>query len=165
MFMLRKIATTTLILALAGAVHADDAQPTQAAHQRPHRGGFLEAADTDHDGSVSRAEFIAWREKQFAHLDRNGDGVLDAADRADADQQHEGMQARGEQMREKLDANGDGKITKDEFVNAGTPMFDKADTDGNGVVDAKEMQAARDAMRAQWKEHRKQRTSAPSQAQ
>ena len=158
--MLRKIATTTLILALAASAHADEPKP---AH--PHHGGFLEAADSDHDGNVSRAEFIAWREKQFAHMDRNGDGVLDAADHGDVDQQHEAMKARGDQMREKLDSNGDGKITKEEFVNSGTPMFDKADTDGNGVLDAKEMQAARDAMRAQWKEHRKQHAPAPSQAQ
>jgi len=44
--MLRKIATTTLILALAASVHADEPKP---AH--PHHGGFLEAADADHDGN------------------------------------------------------------------------------------------------------------------
>jgi Ca2+-binding EF-hand superfamily protein len=158
--MLRQIATASLLIALTAAAHADEQKPTH-----PHRGGFLEAADTNHDGTVSRDEFIAWREKQFAHLDRNGDGVLDAADHADADQQHEGMKERGDKMREKLDANGDGKITKEEFVNAGMPMFDRADTDGNGVLDAKEMQAARDAMRAQWQQHRKQHAPAPTQAQ
>jgi EF hand len=163
--MLRTIATTALILTLTSAAYADDAQPAPAARPRPHHGGFLEAADTDHDGSVSRAEFIAWRETQFAHMDHNGDGVLDAADHADADQQHERMKARGEQMRQKLDANSDGKITKDEFVNAGTPMFDKADTDGNGVLDAKEIQAARDAMRAQWKQHRRQRSPTSAEGQ
>ena len=158
--MLRQIATASLIIALTAAAYADEQKPTH-----PHRGGFLEAADANHDGSVSRDEFIAWREKQFAHMDRNADGAVDAADHADANQQREEMNARGEKMREKLDANSDGKITKDEFVNAGMPMFDKADTDGNGVLDAKEIQAARDAMRAQWQQHRKQRGQAPAQAQ
>lgn len=158
--MLRQIATASLLIALTAAAYADEQKP---AH--PHRRGFLEAADTDHDGSVSRDEFIAWREKQFAHMDRNSDGVVDAADRADANQQPEGMKARGEKMREKLDANSDGKVTKEEFVNAGMPMFDKADTDGNGVLDAKELQAARDAMRAQWQKHRKQHAPGAAQAQ
>ncbi|HEU4600947.1 MAG TPA: EF-hand domain-containing protein [Steroidobacteraceae bacterium] len=153
--MLRKIATTTLVLAFAAAAHAGDASPMHR-----HHGGMLEAADTDKDGTVTRDEFLAWRTQQFNHMDRNGDGVIDDADRQMTDQKREAMKARGEQMREKLDANGDGKITKDEFVNAPAPMFDKADTDGNGVLDAKELQAARDSMRTKWQEHRKQRTQA-----
>ena len=41
----------------------------------------LRAADADRDGSVTRQEFAAQAEKQFARLDRNGDGVADQADR------------------------------------------------------------------------------------
>lgn len=37
--------------------------------------------DTDGDGRISQAEFVARRLEQMERLDRNGDGVLDAADR------------------------------------------------------------------------------------
>lgn len=156
--MLRKIATTVFVLCLGAAAHAQDSKPQDSKPMHRHQGhqGMMEAADADKDGTVTRDEFLAWRAKQFAHMDRNGDGVIDDADRKAAEDQREAMrEQRGKGMLEKLDANGDGKITKDEFVNAPAPMFDKADTDGNGVLDAKELQAARDAMRAQWKEHRK----------
>lgn len=35
-------------------------------------------ADTDHDGKLSKAEFIAPAQKMFDHLDRNHDGVITA---------------------------------------------------------------------------------------
>lgn len=37
--------------------------------------------DSDGDGRVSEAEFVAHRIKRLERLDRNDDGVLDAADR------------------------------------------------------------------------------------
>jgi hypothetical protein len=40
-------------------------------------GGLLESADADHDGKVTRQEFIEARDALFAKLDRNGDDVLD----------------------------------------------------------------------------------------
>ena len=48
-------------------------------------------------------------------------------------------------MRGRIDANSDGKISKEEFVNAPTMLFDKFDADKNGELDAKELEAARGA--------------------
>ena len=41
----------------------------------------LARLDTDKDGRISEAEFVARRLEQMERLDRNGDGVLDASDR------------------------------------------------------------------------------------
>jgi hypothetical protein len=43
-------------------------------------GAFLERFDTNHDGVVTEAEFMARAEARFMHADRNGDGVIDAKD-------------------------------------------------------------------------------------
>jgi len=53
---------------------------------------------------------------------------------------------RGKQMFEKADADGDSKISADEFVAAAehrvTRMMDRLDSDGNGVVTQQEFEAA-----------------------
>ena len=69
------------------------------------------SADTNHDGKVSRTEFMAARatgkgnlSKRFAHLDRNGDGSIDR-------QEIDGAATR---RFAKLDADGDGRVSKAE---------------------------------------------------
>ena len=32
--------------------------------------------DTDHDGKISKSEWMAYQEKQFKRLDKNGDGFI-----------------------------------------------------------------------------------------
>jgi Ca2+-binding EF-hand superfamily protein len=32
--------------------------------------------DTDHDGKISKSEWMAFQEKQFKMLDKNGDGFI-----------------------------------------------------------------------------------------
>ena len=109
----------------------------------PGRGGLFENADANADGSIARDEFLAARAAAFAKLDQNGDGVLDDADKRE--RTHEGPRREG--LRGRLDANSDGKISKEEFVNSATPMFDGADKDGNGALDKDELSAARERMR------------------
>jgi hypothetical protein len=52
--------------------------------------------DTNHDGRISKSEWMAFYEKQFKQLDRNGDGFVtrdevraDMADRSKAQQQQQ----------------------------------------------------------------------------
>src|SRR5258706_16477623 len=79
-----------------------------------------------------------------------------AEDRADF------RQHRAERMRQRFDADGDGKITVEELKNAtGRMKFDDAaavDTNHDGVISDDEldvaMKARREQMREQWRGHR-----------
>lgn len=127
--MLTKLATATLLL-LSGSI----------ALAQGREGAVLDNADANHDGKVTRQEFTDARAALFAKLDRNSDGVVDDADGGG----RQGGQ-RAAAIRERLDANGDGKIGKDEFVNSPSLLFSKFDADKNDVLDAKELEAARGA--------------------
>lgn len=83
-------------LALAGAAYAQD-------HQM---------GDPMGGKTVTRAEAQAKAEERFAMMDVNKDGKLDAADR----EAHQTQMMTA--MFDKVDANHDGTITKDEFMAA-----------------------------------------------
>jgi len=70
-------------------------------------------ADTNQDGTVTRAEFNAASQARFANTDLNADGYLstDELENARAARKSE-KQARSF---ERLDVNGDGVITQDEY--------------------------------------------------
>ena len=119
--------------------------------------GIFERADTNNDGSVTRDEFVAARAAQFAKLDRNSDGYVDGNDvpkRLAARRQQNGG---GDFLVGQFDADGDGKVTKEEFVNGPTLIFDRADTDKNNVLDAKELAAAKEAAKAAGEQMRSRR--------
>ena len=139
--MFTKVATATVLLLSSCVALAQG------------REGPLEQADANHDGKVTKQEYIDARAAQFARLDRNGDGFIDAAD------SREGANERGQRaaaaLRGRIDSNGDGKISKEEFVNAPTMVFDKFDANKDGVLDATELEAARTAA-GKWRERRTQ---------
>lgn len=99
-------------------------------------------ADTNHDGVVSKQEFIAMRAQQFDRLDPNGDGVVTPQERPRLFNGKFGNAGGGEVLAH-LDANGDGKIERDEFVNGPTLLFDKVDANGDGGVTTAELEAAK----------------------
>jgi Ca2+-binding EF-hand superfamily protein len=110
--------------------------------------GIFERADTNHDGTVTREEYVAARAEQFARLDRNSDGYIDNDDvpkRLAARRQQNGG---SDFLVGQFDADGDGKVSKDEFVNGPTLAFDRADGDKNNVLDARELAAAKQAAKS-----------------
>lgn len=124
---------------IAGALIA----ASSAASSQPHSGGNpFEAADTNDDGMVVRDEFIAARAELFARMDRNSDGFIDEADRAEHEAEHRRGE-RGKRRHARMDSDGDGKLSKDEFVSAGTPLFDRMDTDHDSVLSSAELEAAK----------------------
>jgi Ca2+-binding EF-hand superfamily protein len=173
--MLKSIMLGTLLVASTGfaTAHARGGGP----------GPMLSQADKDGDGTVSRDEFRNARAEHFARMDRNSDGYLDEADRRtgakapQADTQTNAEQPAREDVRhkrmhkhmhrgmhkgmlERLDADGDGRLSKDEFVDGAMPMFDKADTDGNSVLDTKELEAMKQAGKQRLRELRQERSKA-----
>ena len=50
----------------------------------------------------------------------------------------EGKCGEGRCGMRRMDANGDGKVTREEFMQGHDAMFDAMDTNGDGVIDAEE---------------------------
>ncbi len=58
---------------------------------------MFQAMDTDHDGKISKKEWMAFQEKQFNQIDKNGDGFI-TRDEIRADMK-ERMRQEQDQMR------------------------------------------------------------------
>ncbi|WP_077383471.1 EF-hand domain-containing protein [Mesorhizobium prunaredense] len=141
--MQRSALFATLLLGLVplSAAHGQDISGKDMPGKR-----ILQRVDTNGDGAISKDEMLAARERMFTKLDRNDDGVIDEKeiegardtimDRADA------AQARLGNRWPRMDTNGDGKVSEDEFRNR-MPLFDLADRNGDGTLSADEIAAVR----------------------
>jgi hypothetical protein len=104
--------------------------------------------DTDGDGTVSRDEWLAYQTKVFDALDKGHEGAIDEkeflAPSSAMASFATGGYARGLQTREmmhKIDANGDGKVTRDEWLTYQGKVFDMMDTGKKGVLGPREFLA------------------------
>lgn len=128
--MTRLLLTATLAL-LAGATLTACASAQPAA--------MLDRADLDNDGRISRSEYQTTRMDMFNRLDRNDDGWLDWRD--------ETRRTRVRQAQERLiaaaDRDGDGAVSRPEFAASPMVLFDRADGNGDGWLDAREIEVLR----------------------
>lgn len=95
--------------------------------------------DVDGDGKVTAEEMNAKHEKMIEKADGDGDGAVTR------EEMQAYREARRAEWREKHspDANDDGVIDRQEFINAAQERFDRMDKNGNGVIDEDEQRRRR----------------------
>jgi hypothetical protein len=108
--------------------------------------------DTNGDGLVARSEAPEPMRDVFDRMDENGDGVLEADEidnlsaRMGPGAGRGGRGGRGmagdpiARLRS-FDADGDGRITREEIPDRAAGMFDRVDANGDGVVVSGELDA------------------------
>jgi len=115
-------------------------------HGGGHGGGYgggpgmhdmLLGFDANDDGKLSQEEIDQGRANQLKKFDKNGDGTLNLAE-------YEALwlDAKRERMVDRFqghDADGDGKVTREEFGARFAGMVKFMDTNGDGVLDESDM--------------------------
>ncbi len=140
-FNIRHIAILTVCITLnTGCMMAVRAATGQ---QQPDPSRIFDSADTNGDGIITREEFLAARERLFTRLDRNGDGYIDKDDTSARLVGRRKTQERLAELIARFDKDGDGRLSRTEFVDGPTPLFDQADTDHNGELSRQEVAAAK----------------------
>lgn len=133
----------------------------------PRMERFIERIDTDGDGQVSRAEFVAHQPPRggiMEHADIDGDGMVTldelrqrhqermAERMAEQQQRRQANEERMVQMFNAFDANNDGAVTADE---ARGGAFAQMDSDGDGYLSADEFRPPRHARGMHANDHRR----------
>ena len=144
-----------LALALAGAAcskgsgdgQGSGAGSGQAAQQGGGRGQggarMFERMDKDHDGKISRDEYIGAQRDRFSRLDANGDGKISAEEMAAAPAFGRGGRGGGQGGGEGGQAAGQGGAAPDPAAAAARrgERMKRMDTDGDGSSAAAEWEA------------------------
>ncbi len=153
------------------AVGDQDGKPGVKAQQQQRGPTGLKRFDANNDQAVTVEEFLKRRVDGFTKRDKNGDGSLDAVELGQAPLAfREQRQARREErLLALLDANADGKLTRQEFdaepvrgegrraaraAERRQLMFQFFDRNGDGTVDKAEFDTGR-AEEAAFKQRRR----------
>jgi hypothetical protein len=109
-----------------------------------HDGERLKAIDTNGDGKVQVTEVESHAAKTATEIDANRDGRIEVAEVKAWREARRAERAQRRLLR--LDANGDGSVSVEEFATARAEHATKRDVDGDGVIAADEMRPMRHRM-------------------
>jgi Ca2+-binding EF-hand superfamily protein len=134
------LALAALLIGATGTTHAAEAQSARDVFRQ---------MDTNGDRSLQFEEIAAARTKLFDAIDANRDGLADpgelrkaAAEKADRNVQWE-RTAEFAAQRQRIDANGDGAIAREEFVAFIPDRLLNADENGDRSLSLSEMRSLR----------------------
>lgn len=100
----------------------------------------FKAADENGDEKLTKAEIYQSRGKRAAEIDTNDNGVIEVEE---MDAARKEMRLKREQRRlNRMDTDGDGVVSTDEFARSGTRMMQHMDRDRDGVVTMEEATTA-----------------------
>lgn len=134
------LCATTMIVAGPAAAQGwdDDDMPHGKGH---HRMGLM-MMDADDDRAISREEFESHQADRFASADADGNGEVTMEEFSafiEAEKKRR-QEMRRAHMFERLDSNGDGVIDAEETAANNARMFDRMDGNGDGKLDAADRQ-------------------------
>jgi len=135
-----RVLLVALSVVAATAVHAQtQPNPTPVlkppgATPPPAKPSAFDEIDTNHDGFISRDEFLAAQKKRFDEFDTNHDGKIDAKEVASSPPLMERNIQTAERMVKQWDTDGDGVVTAAEFKKFSEERFAKQDKDGTGKI-------------------------------
>lgn len=137
-----------------GFVTRDEFRHYVTERRKERRAKWFKKIDENGDGILSQQEYINYKvkkaESRFAKMDGNADGIVSVEEFKNRKRERwwDKKHRRGKGgFFDKLDQNGDGRITQEESLKAWTGWFKRMDTDGNQVVTSDEVQAFRKSMR------------------
>ncbi|MFO1507410.1 MAG: EF-hand domain-containing protein [Lysobacterales bacterium] len=120
--------------------HAPGAKPAAPAGSEQRESPFDEM-DTNHDGVVTREEFMAFRDKRFKELDTNHDGKVTPEEVAHAPELMQRNMRIANRMVQSMDPNHLGYVTQKEWDAQSEKRFKAMDKDGTGKVKKPEERA------------------------
>lgn len=114
---------------------------------RGRRGGhggmhMLTRADANNDGNITRDEFLAGPTGHFDRLDANDDGVISTAERPQRRERADGEHRAERHERVNPDVNGDHQLSRAEFATMSASMFERLDANDDNRVTREEAEAA-----------------------
>lgn len=109
--MKKLILASALIFAASTAVQANEHEGGKCAWKKGNH-SWMDKADTNNDGTLTKAEFMASNEEFFKKLDANNDGSVTKEERsAHHDKMKAEHEARKAEFMGKYDTDKDGKLS------------------------------------------------------